>query len=423
MNVVASVLSLLLAQDAYRHFPESTKEDLAQLKEVILRDLKDPASATHANGLPDFWRMRRNLELACGWTDPDFIPPLLAILEGTSEFRVHAAACLVRYENPDLDRRVAAQGKVKQEMLSGCISHVLSIERLVDDYKRTRKLDSVLRPGDLLENLITLQNGAPPARLEAWKNLAAKEWFAPWREYGLNATEVWRSCKRGDAAMALSRPIVGADRAKDLLALVRRTATLKPEEIDDITANRWELGCDEERKACRDILQSIVTKFAEAQETPYSAYKPLSALCYRPDPANLDLFRRMIGRPSYDLRSLGWRAIVRLDRDETFQILDGCWKEPVEQILTDSEYLFTAIQDLGRKNTPNRERWIDWLLSVQPKVPIDFRGLPSWIDAMASLAGRDFGFNGRYIPHGFSVDAAKKATAAILDWNANGRRR
>src|SRR5262249_44926977 len=156
-------------------------------------------------------------------------------------------------------------------------------------------------------------------RLEAWHHLASKEWFAPWQEYGLNATEVWRSCKKGDAGMALTHPILGAGRAAELLGIVRRTATLKPEEVDEITANRWELGWDEERDACRAILESLVAKSAEDRDPPHTVWKPLASLCWRPDPANFDLFRRLIGRPSKDFRTLGWRAIVQLDRDESFQ--------------------------------------------------------------------------------------------------------
>src|SRR4030095_4029435 len=140
MNALSVILPLLLAQDGFGYAPEATRADLAQLKELILRDLKDPASAKHVNGLPDFWRMRRNLQLACGWTGSDFVPPLLAIRDGTSEFRVHAAACLIRYQRPDLDRRVAAHAKVSQEMLGGCMSYVLTLPRLMDDYQTTRPL-------------------------------------------------------------------------------------------------------------------------------------------------------------------------------------------------------------------------------------------------------------------------------------------
>jgi len=358
--------------------------------------------------------------MACGWTDPDFVPPLLALLDGVPEYRLQAAACLIRYQKADLDRRVAIHSKYEQDLGGGCLPYVLSVQRLVDDYKRTQMVDSSLRPANVDANLISLQNGDPPTKVKAWTVLAHHDWFAPWQEYGLTATDIWDACDNGDS---LSRPMVGFDRAKQFLAHVRRTSTLEPAELDRITTLGWILGCREEGPACRAILNSVVTKFAEDRNPPYKECAALYALCRHPDPANLDLFRRLIGRPSSDLRSRGWQGIVLTDREESFQILDACWKEPGEQILSDAYYLFSAIGELGRRNTPNRDRWLDWLLGVRAKVPADAPGLPSWIDAMASMAGRDFGFNGQYIPSGFSKEKAQKTVDSILEWNANGRRR
>ena len=42
---------------------------------------------------------------------------------------------------------------------------------------------------------------------------------------------------------------------------------------------------------------------------------------------------------------------------------------------------------------------------------------------MGSMAGREFGFNGRYVPSGFSKEEAQKTLDAILKWNATERRR
>ena len=219
MSFVAVLLPLLFAQDSLRNAPEATKADLAELKDLILLDLKDPKSVTHANGLPDRWRVRRSLELACGWTDPDFVPPLLALLDGVPEHRIQAAGCLIRYQKPDLDRRVAAHSKHHQDLAGGCLSYPLSIQELTENYKRTGAVDSMLRAADVESNLITLQNGDPQSKMKAWIVLAEHAWFAPWQEYGLNATEVWYACKKSDAERALSRPILGAERAKQLLAL------------------------------------------------------------------------------------------------------------------------------------------------------------------------------------------------------------
>jgi hypothetical protein len=165
MIVVAVLLPLLLDQDSLRNAPEATKADLAKLKDLILRDLKDPKSVTHANGIPDRWRMRRTLQLACGWTDSDFIPPLLALLDDIPGYRIQAAGCLIRYQRPDLDLRVAAHSKHEQDLGAGCLSYTLSIQKLIDGYKRTRTVDSMLGAADIEANLITLQNGDPQSKM------------------------------------------------------------------------------------------------------------------------------------------------------------------------------------------------------------------------------------------------------------------
>jgi hypothetical protein len=83
-----------------------------------------------------------------------------------------------------------------------------------------------------------------------------------------------------------------------------RTATLERPEIDGITANRWELGSVE--RPAWDILKFIVDVCRRPRPT-LPAYA--AGARWYPDATNFDLFRRLIGRPWYDLRSLGWSGL------------------------------------------------------------------------------------------------------------------
>jgi hypothetical protein len=390
---------------------------------MLLLDLKDPNAATLANGRPHPWRVFESLQLACGWTDPDFVPPLLKLLDDDPRYRLHAAACLIRYDKPDLNRRVAVHSKHQHLLGGGCFVESVTVQGMLEKYRQKRTMPSLLGAANLEDNLVALQNSDPESRLNAWCVLASHQWFVPWKEYGLDPTCVWRATRRSNASRIWNGPIVGVERARNFLALVRKDKSLTSREVKEITAARWRLGCDEEAPACRAILQSIVTDLADERDPDYAAYSPLYDLCVRPDFANLDLYRRLIGRPSSSLRDYGWLAIIALDHEESFRILETCWNEPSEQMLSDSYYIFRWIQSLGERKTAQRERWLDWLLAAQPKLRENKLDLPSWIDAISSMAGRDFGPSGRYIPVGFNKEVAEKTTKAILDWDSNQRGR
>jgi hypothetical protein len=405
-----------------REHPLTTSSDLRDLKALILRDLQDPKSVTQGNGLPDRARMLRSLQSASGWRDGDFIPPLLAILDQEPEYRLQAAACLVQYERVDLDRRVAAHSQHGQNLLGGDLVWTVTVQSVIEQYQRTHSVIPQLHPANVDQQLAALLSGKAVDRLKAWIGLASIGWFAPWQEYGLDATALWKAARK-DVFPAMSEPLVGAERALQFLALVRSSVSLPPSEADLATAVEWRLGANEKGTAGTVLLRTLATALAKKPDPTNDEIRTLVLLCSRPVRENLDLYQELIKVPDVRVHQLGWEAVVTLECEETFQILESRWKEPSDFTQGDAIFMFNAIVLLGTRGTHYRSRWLNWLIEIRPKLMMIAQNVPAWILATSSIAGREFGKSGTVIPGGFDDRAAQETTNAILAWYAKEKLR
>lgn len=394
---------------------EAISSDIARLKQFVFSDLSDPDSCRLANGRPDAYRLIGRLKLACGWTDPDFQKPLLAILGGRKEVRFYAAACLLRYRSPALDAEVEKwRDENYRHHYTADIIDEQTIGELADQYHRDGSLPKFLSPLDLPDQLRRIASPDQGTRAEGYLGMLDAGVMLDPAMCRLEPTAIPQRSKHGsDLASLLSHLLVGADRAVPFVHGLRSAAKTDADR-NHLTALLWRLGSNDDEPAARSLISDIIERCGADEDPPFERWGILYDLCGRPDIRHLDLYQRLLACRSSSFRSLGWNGWIGLDQSVDPQALAGPWDAALASHSADD--VLCAIATLAEHSILHRDAWLDWLVVIQPQIPVDWFAYPSWIDAISAQAGRDFGFNGRMFPHGFNAQAADQATKAALAW-------
>jgi hypothetical protein len=400
---------------------DGVEQEFARYKAIIRDGLAHPERCRFGNGLPDEGLLKNRLDLIYGWTDPVFIEPLRRLLgHRSSDVRFTAITCLMRYDLPELDQELESFRDQKYpQFYPGDITEEFRVGSILDQYHESKILPR-FRTIDVPLQVRLLTRGRDIEREVAFLHLVEVGWMPSFRRLGLDPLAVrelggddgWL-----DAALSPSRLLVGVDHAVDFCRELReRTADQATRDL--ATAVLWRLGRAEEAPACRNLLKSLIERLGRLDDPPYASVRPLVVLTDLPDPSSLDHYCDLAACHSLSLRELGLGALVRTDTDESMHLIERMDSTLVDE--RDLPGMFQVLTAMGQAATPHRNRWLGWLMSKRPAV-LDWI-YAAWIDAMGSMAGQDFGPNGRTFPHGLNVSTALATTAAIEAWYLQHRR-
>jgi hypothetical protein len=413
----------LLPQPSSNRNDDITRE-FAQFKAIVLDDLNHPERCVFGNGLPDEDRFLNRMTLVCGWTDPDFINAEQRLVNDDGMRRIIAIACLMRYRIPFLDRTIEAYRDYHfTRWLSPDLAEPIRVGDFLDAFHKLGTVPNFARSIDIPLQVDLLQHGKDIERQVAWFHLLESGWMTPFRLLGLNPL-VLRQRGSDDKWLGgiFDSLVVGHDHAIEFFHDLRERA---PDETtrSEATAMLWRLGNADEGPACRSLIKGLIEKIGKLPDPSYNphydSYAILFLLCDRPDPLNVDLYTALTQCASSGMRDHGWSAMVHLDTRGSIGNLDNMLRTIVgKENLSGIQY---AVQLLGESGTPNRDRWLKFLMDMRPMLLDDSQN-SSWIDAFSSMAGHDFGSDGREYPIGFDKNAARKTTTAIQSWYLDHQR-